>query len=131
MPLQQLEAAGAWLGRLLLAAIFLHEAWAKLTAYDAAVGYMQAFGLPGWLLPFAIAVELGGILVIAGLYTRVAALALALFCVATAVLFHNKFGNRNELLHFEKDLAIAGGFLVLAARGGGAWALDALRGRRA
>jgi putative oxidoreductase len=130
MPLQQLEAAGAWLGRLLLAAIFLHEAWAKLTAYDAAVGYMQAFGLPGWLLPFAIAVELvGGILVIAGLYTRVAALALALFCVATAVLFHNKFGNRNELLHFEKDLAIAGGFLVLAARGGGAWALDALRGR--
>ena len=132
MPLQQLEAAGAWLGRLLLAAIFLHEAWAKLTAYDAAVGYMQAFGLPGWLLPFAIAVELvGGILVIAGLYTRVAALALALFCVATAVLFHNKFGNRNELLHFEKDLAIAGGFLVLAARGGGAWTLDALRGRRA
>ena len=132
MPLQQLEAAGAWLGRLLLAAIFLHEAWAKLTAYDAAVGYMQAFGLPGWLLPFAIAVELvGGILVIAGLYTRVAALAFALFCVATAVLFHNKFGNRNELLHFEKDLAIAGGFLVLAARGGGAWALDALRGRRA
>ena len=132
MPLQQLEAAGAWLGRLLLAAIFLHEAWAKLTAYDAAVGYMQAFGLPGWLLPFAIAVELvGGILVIAGLYTRVAALVLALFCVATAVLFHNKFGNRNELLHFEKDLAIAGGFLVLAARGGGAWALDALRGRRA
>ena len=131
MPLQQLEAAGAWLGRLLLAAIFLHEAWAKLTAYDAAVGYMQAFGLPGWLLPFAIAVELvGGILVIAGLYTRVAALALALFCVATAVLFHNKFGNRNELLHFEKDLAIAGGFLVLAARGGGAWAIDALRGRR-
>jgi putative oxidoreductase len=130
MPLQQLEAAAAWLGRLLLAAIFLHEAWAKLTAYDAAVGYMQAFGLPGWLLPFAIAVELvGGILVIAGLYTRVAALALALFCVATAVLFHNKFGNRNELLHFEKDLAIAGGFLVLAARGGGAWALDALRGR--
>ena len=132
MPLQQLEAAGAWLGRLLLAAIFLHEARAKLTAYDAAVGYMQVFGLPGWLLPFAIAVELvGGILVIAGLYTRVAALALALFCVATAVLFHNKFGNRNELLHFEKDLAIAGGFLVLAARGGGAWALDALRGRRA
>jgi putative oxidoreductase len=130
MALQQLEAAGAWLGRLLLAAIFLHEAWAKLTAYDAAVAYMQAFGLPGWLLPFAIAVELvGGLLVIAGLYTRIAALALAVFCVATAVIFHTKFSNRNELLHFEKDLAIAGGFLVLAARGAGAWALDALRAR--
>ena len=49
--------------------------------------------------------------------------------MATAVIFHTKFGNRNELLHFEKDLAIAGGFLVLAARGAGAWALDALRAR--
>ena len=126
MALQQLEAAGAWLGRLLLAAIFLHEAWAKLTAYDAAVAYMQAFGLPGWPLPFAIAVELvGGLLVIAGLYTRIAALALAVFCVATAVIFHTKFGNRNELLHFEKDLAIAGGFLVLFAHGAGAWSIDA------
>jgi putative oxidoreductase len=129
--MQQLAAAGAWLGRLLLAAIFLHEAWAKLTAYDMAVSYMQAFGLPGWLLPFAIAVELGGgVLIIAGFYTRAAALVLALFCVATAVFFHTKFGNRNELLHFEKDLAIAGGFLVLAARGGGAWALDALYRRK-
>jgi putative oxidoreductase len=125
--MQQLAAASAWLGRLLLAAIFLHEAWAKLTAYGMAVAYMQAFGLPGWLLPFAIAVELGGgLLVIAGFYTRAAALVLALFCIATAVLFHTKFEVRNELLHFEKDLAIAGGFLVLAARGGGAWALDAL-----
>jgi len=129
--MKQLEAAGAWLGRLLLAAIFLHEAWAKLTAYGAAVSYMEAFGLPGWLLPFAIAVELGGgLMVLTGYYTRPAALALALFCIATAVLFHNKFGVRNELLHFEKDLAIAGGFLVLAARGPGPWSLDALFGRR-
>ena len=50
-----LEAA-AFAGRLLLAAIFLHEAWSKLTAYSAAVAYMQAFGIPGELLPFAIAV---------------------------------------------------------------------------
>jgi putative oxidoreductase len=125
--MQQLAAAGAWLGRVLLAGIFLHEAWAKITAYGMAVAYMQAFGLPGWLLPFAIAVELGGgLLVIAGFYTRAAALVLALFCIATALLFHTKFEVRNELLHFEKDLAIAGGFLVLAARGGGAWAFDAL-----
>src|SRR5437660_6088568 len=55
------------------------------------------------------------------------ALLLAGFCVATAVLFHTKFGDRNQLLHFEKDFAIAGGLLVLFAHGGGAWALDALR----
>jgi putative oxidoreductase len=52
---------------------------------------------------------------------------LAGFCVATAVLFHTRFGDRNQLLHFEKDFAIAGGFLVLFARGGGAWSIDALR----
>jgi putative oxidoreductase len=124
-----LEAA-AFAGRLLLAAIFLHEAWSKLTAYPAAVAYMQAFGIPGELLPFAIAVELGcGILIVCGYHTRAAALLLAGFCLATAVLFHRKFGDRNQLLHFEKDLAIAGGLLVLFAHGAGAWALDALRAR--
>jgi putative oxidoreductase len=123
-----MEAAALLGGRLLLAALFLHEAWAKLSGYAGALAYMQAFGVPGQLLPLAIAVELGGgLMILLGYQTRPAALVLAVFCVATAVLFHTKLGNRNELLHFEKDLAIAGGFLVLFARGGGAWALDALR----
>ena len=88
---------------------------------------MQAFGVPGQLLPFAIAVELGcGVLILIGYQTRAAALLLAGFCLATAVLFHSRFGDRNQLLHFEKDLAIAGGLLVLFAHGAGAWALDAL-----
>src|SRR5260221_14319005 len=88
---------------------------------------MQAFGVPGQLSPLAIAVELGcGVLIVCGYHTRVAALLLAGFCLATAVLFHTKFGDRNQLLHFEKDLAIAGGLLVLFAYGGGPWALDAL-----
>src|SRR5262249_14252859 len=98
----------------------------------AAVAYMEAFGLPGALLPLAIGVELGcGLLIVIGYRTRVAALLLAGFCVATALLFHTRLGDRNQLLHFEKDLAIAGGFLVLAARGAGAYALDALRRDRA
>ena len=131
MPKPVMEAA-ALAGRLLLAALFLHEAWSKLTAYSAAVAYSEAFGVPGVLLPLAIAVEAaGGLLILLGYWARPAALALAGFCVATAVLFHAKLGNRNELLHFEKDLAIAGGLLVLFARGAGAWALDALWRRRA
>ena len=125
-----IEAAAALAGRFLLSAIFLHEAYAKLTAYAPSVAYMKAFGVPGELLPLAIAVELGcGLLVLVGYQTRIAALLLAGFCVVTALIFHAKFGDRNQLLHFEKDLAIAGGFLVLFARGGGAWAIDALRGR--
>ena len=123
--------AAALAGRLLLCALFLHEAWAKLTGYSAAVAYAQAFGVPGVLMPLAIAVEAGcGLLILLGYHARAAALLLAGFCVATALLFHIKLGNRNELLHFEKDLAIAGGLLVLFAHGAGRWALDALPAAR-
>jgi len=127
-----LKAGAALIGRILLAAIFLHDGWFKVVAYQAALAYMAAYGVPGALLPLAIAVELGcALLIVLGLWTRAAALMLAAFCVATAVLFHTKFGDRNQLLHFEKDLAIAGGFLMLAVHGAGAWAIDALwkRGR--
>jgi putative oxidoreductase len=123
--------AAALVGRLLISALFLHEAYATLTAYSAAVAYSEAFGVPGQLLPLAIAVELaGGLMILVGFYTRVAALALAGFCVATALLFHVKLGVRNELLHFEKDLAIAGGLLILFAHGAGRWALDTVLGRK-
>jgi putative oxidoreductase len=119
--------AAALVGRILLAALFLHEAYATLTAYSAATAYSEAFGVPGLLLPLALVAEVGGgLLILLGYYTRVAALALAGFCMFTAVVFHHKFGVRNELLHFEKDLAIAGGLLVLFAHGAGRWALDAL-----
>ena len=130
MPLQ-FVAAGALVGRVLLAAIFLHEAWSKLTGYAGAVAYMQAFGVPAQLLPLAIAAELGcGVMIVVGFYTRIAALVLAGFCVATAALFHFDLNDGNQLLHFEKNLAIAGGFLVLFAQGGGAWSLDALLERQ-
>ena len=125
---ESVKDAAMLLGRVLLAALFLHEAWSKLTGYSAAVAYAQAFGLPGSLIPLAITLEVGcGLLILVGYHARAAALLLAGFCLATAVLFHAKLGNRNELLHFEKDLAIAGGLLVLFARGAGSFALDALR----
>ena len=119
------------IGRMLLAGIFLHEAWSKLTSYDAAVRYMEAFGVPGELLPLAIAIEAGcGLAILIGFHTRAAALMLAAFCVVTAVVFHTKLGDRNQLLHFEKDLAIAGGLLILSVYGGGAWTVDGLRKSR-
>ena len=99
--------------------------------YAAALAYMEVFGVPAWLLPIAIAVEAGcTVRIVIGYRTRLAAFVLAGFCIATAVLFHAKFGDRNQVLHFEKNLAMAGGFLVLFAHGGGAWALDAWRRSR-
>ncbi|WP_072390455.1 DoxX family protein [Hyphomicrobium sp. CS1BSMeth3] len=123
-------AAGLAIGRLLLAALFLLEGWSKLRGYDAAVAYMNRFGVSGALLPAVIALELGGGLMIAvGWQTRLAAAALAAFCILTAVIFHGNVADRSQILHFEKDLAIAGGFLVLAVAGAGRWSVDHAAGR--
>jgi len=125
-----IQAAAALVGRVLLAALFLLEGWSKVRGYGPAVAYMERFSVPGLLLPAAIFVELaGGILLIIGWQARCAALALAIFCIVTALLFHTNLADRNQLLHFEKDLAIAGGLLVLAAFGPGRFSLDG-RGKR-
>ena len=115
----------AFLGRLFLAALFILEGWSKLRGYEAAGAYMQRFSVPPLLLPAVIVVEIGGgALLAAGLWTRWAALALAVFSLLAASLFHGNFADRNQMLHFEKDLAIAGGLLVLAAFGPGRWSID-------
>lgn len=117
-------ATAALVGRLLLAALFLLEGWSKIRGYGPAVTYMERFSVPGALLPAVIAVELGGGLLLAiGWQTRCAALALAIFCIVAALMFHLNFADRNQVLHFEKDLAIAGGLLVLAAFGPGRFSI--------
>jgi putative oxidoreductase len=123
--LRALEAPVALLGRLLLALIFIDEGWLKITSYAGTRGYMEANGVPGALLPFVILTELGGgILVAVGLLTRLAAFVLMGFCLLTALLFHMA---PDQSVHFYKNLAMAGGFLTLAAHGAGAWSLDAWR----
>jgi putative oxidoreductase len=123
-----LQAAAALLGRLLLALLFILEGWSKLRGYGGAVAYMARYSVPALLLPLAIVLELGGGLLLAiGWQARCAALALSVFCIATALLFHLNFADRNQVLHFEKDLAIAGGLLVLFAFGPGHYSLDARR----
>lgn len=118
-------AAAALLGRLLLASLFILEGWSKVTAYAPTVAYMQAFGVPGLLALPVIALEIGGGLLLAvGWQTRIAALALAVFCVLAAVLFHTNLADRGQVMHFEKDLAIAGGLLAFFAFGAGAYAID-------
>jgi len=119
-------------GRMLLASLFILDGWAKVGAYALAERYMAAFGVPAALLPLVIAVEIGGgLMILLGLQTRWAAAALAVFCMAAAVIFHTNFADRNQVIHFQKDLALAGAFLVVCARGAGHWSLDCLvRGSR-
>ena len=91
---------------------------------------MENHGVPGLLLPLVILTELGGgLLIVCGFQARLAALALSGFCTLTALLFHGDLTDLNELIHFNKDIAIAGGFLVLVAFGAGGWSLDALQAR--
>jgi len=117
--------AAALLGRLLLIAIFLWAGLGKITGYEATVGHMQKFGVPGGLLPIVIALEvLGGLLIAIGWQTRLVAFLLAGFTVVSALIFHTSFGDRNQTIHFMKTMAIAGGFLMLVAHGPGGWSLD-------
>ena len=119
-----LAAAGLALGRLLLAALFILEGWGKLRGYEAAVAYIDRYGVPGLLLPAVIALEAGGGAMIAVAGDQDSGGGAGGFCVLAAVLFHGNISDRSHLLHPQKDLAIAGGLLVLAVAGPGRLALE-------
>jgi putative oxidoreductase len=117
--------------RLLLALIFVHEGIFLGTNFDAASAGMAKLGVPTLAFVATIALQLAaGIAIAIGWHARSGAAALGLFCLATAALFHTNFANRNDLLHFEKDLAIAGGMFVLMLRGAGGLSVDAYAGYR-
>ena len=125
-----MNTALSLLGRIGLALIFIIAGWGKITAYDGTQQYMEAMGVPGALLPLTILLELGGGLAIAtGLFTRWTALALAVFSVVTALIFHTHFEDALQATNFWKNIALAGGFLMLAVQGAGACSLDHLRKR--
>ena len=125
------QALFVLISRLLMASIFLWAGWGKLGGYEGTVGRIAASGLPvpDLLTIGAIAIELiGGALLIVGWHTRWAALALAVFCVFTAVSFHAFWGVAPEQvigqkIHFLKNFAMAGGLLLLWTHGGGALSL--------
>lgn len=116
-------------GRVLLAHIFVLSGYGKIAGYAGTQAYMSAKGVPGELLPLVILGELGGgIAIVAGFMTRWVALALALFCVASAILFHLEPGNQGQMINFMKNFAMAGGFLLLAQTGAPYFSMDAMRG---
>ena len=113
------------LGRLLLSAIFLINGIGKIFNYEGTIQYMENFDVPGYLIIPAITVEiLFPILLILGYYTKFSALILSLFTLALAVIFHTDFSNQMQLMSFLKNIAIAGGFLIIFVYGPGKYSID-------
>ena len=126
-----LNNAGALSGRILLGLMFVSAGVDKIGGYAGTQGYMESVGVPGGVLPLVIALEIGaGLAVMLGILTRVSALALAGFTLVAAVLFHADFADQMQSILFWKNVAIAGGFLMVAAHGPGAWTLSNLLGNR-
>ncbi|MCJ2135569.1 DoxX family protein [Methylobacterium sp. J-026] len=114
--------------RTLMSALFLLSGIGKLTAVSATQGYMAAYGVPGVLLWPAAAFEIGsGALLLLGLWTRPLGVLLAGWCLLTAAIFHTAFADQNQLINFLKNLAMAGGFLLLARAGATSLSLDGRR----
>ncbi len=113
------------IGRIFISGVFLLSGFNKIGNYDGTVGWMESFNLPGFLLIPAIVLEiLTPILIIIGYQTRIAAAALSLFCLATAIIFHSDFSDQMQLVAFMKNIALAGGFLFLVVNGARGYCLD-------
>ena len=120
-------------GRILASAIFILGGFGKLMAPAATTAYFAHAGLPmpDVAVYVAVAIELGGgLLFLLGFQTRLVALGLAVFCIATALIAHTNFADREQMINFMKNLCMSGGFLAFLAAGGGVFSLDALLRRR-
>ena len=113
------------LGRIFLSTIFLIEGINKIFNYESTIEYMENFSVPEYLAIPAIIVEiLFPLLLVVGYQTKISALVLAMFTLATALIFHTDFTNQMQLTSFLKNFAIAGGFLIIFVNGAGKYSLD-------
>ena len=118
------------LGRVLIGAPFILSGLGKLMAHDATVGYIGSVGLPlpqlAWVI--ALLVEIGGgAFLISGFRARFVALVMAVFALATAISFHRNFADQNQMIHFLKNVMLAGGLLQIVYFGAGPLSVDASR----
>lgn len=126
-----LNTTALLVGRAGLSLMFIASGAGKLAGYAATQQSMESMGVPGAVLPLVVLAELGGgLALLSGTLTRLAAIGLAVFSLAAGALFHADFSDQNQMIHFMKNLTIAGGMLVLAAAGPGRFSIDALIARR-
>lgn len=129
--MDKLQELSAPVGRLFLSMIFIFSGFTKITGYAATQGYMEAMGVPGMLLPLVIAVELfGGLAILFGFKARFVAILLVGFNIISALLFHQFWIDESQMNPFMKNIAMAGGFLMIFAHGAGAYSIDNSNHRR-
>ncbi|GKX56397.1 membrane protein [Leminorella grimontii] len=112
--------------RILMPILFIVAGYGKLgDAYAGTQQYMMSMGVPGFMLPLVILLELGGgLAILFGFLTRTTALFTAFFTLMTALIFHIDFSQGANSLMFMKNMTIAGGYILLAVTGPGAWSID-------
>ncbi len=112
-------------GRVFLAVLFLLAGFNKIGGYAGTQGYMESMGVPGFVLPLVILLEIGGgLALVVGWQTRIAAFLLAGFSLVSGVIFHLQPEDQIQMILFMKNIAIAGGLMVLVSAGAGIWSLD-------
>ena len=113
------------LGRIFLSTLFLIEGANKIFNYEGTIQYMENFGVPGYLAIPAIILEiLFPLLLIIGYQTKIAALVMMIFTIVVAIIFHTNFDDQMQFINFFKDIAIAGGFIIIFVNGAGKFSVD-------
>ena len=113
------------LGRIFLSMLFLIEGINKIFNYEETIQYMESFGVPEYLAIPAIILEiLFPLLLIIGYQVKIAALVIAIFTIVVAIIFHTNFDDHMQFITFFKDIAIAGGFIIIFVNGPGRFSLD-------
>ena len=113
------------IGRIFISLVFLLSGYNKIFNYDNTISWMEGFGIPGFLLWPAIVLEiLLPIFIIIGYRTQISAIILAIFCLATALIFHYDFANQMQIIAFLKNFALTGGFIFIAVNGPKEWSME-------
>tara|TARA_B000000557_G_C20602216_1_gene370172 strand:+ start:115 stop:501 length:387 start_codon:yes stop_codon:yes gene_type:complete len=114
-----------FIGRTFISLVFLISGYNKFIDYDNTVSWMEGYGIPGLLLwPTIILEIILPIMIIIGFKAQISAILLAIFCIATALIFHFDFSNQMQVVALLKNFGLAGGFIFIAINGTGSWAVD-------
>tara|TARA_B100000700_G_C14293425_1_gene511493 strand:- start:129 stop:500 length:372 start_codon:yes stop_codon:yes gene_type:complete len=113
------------IGRVFISLLFLLNGFFKILNYNGTIDWMESYGVPGFFLIPSIILEIvAPLLIIIGYKTKIAAIFLVAFCIATAFIFHADFSNQIQINSFLKNIALAGGFIFIVVSGPKKFSLD-------